>query len=425
MKLPPFHHLPQRVRTLLAMAIVPLTLQPASAAEAFLEKTTLWESGVDGYARYRIPGIAITAKGTVLVTCDARKDPSLGDWSDIDLFLRRSPDLGKTWEAPQKLAHRGVHPGLQVQANAATVGRKLGAADQFPFNNQTLVIDRKSGDILFVYCINYDRCFQRRSRDEGVTWSTPEEITAPLAALRKLYPFKVFATGPNHGIQLSKGRLIIPVWLSTGGGQGGHRPSVVSSLYSDDGGVSWQAGEIAAQEVDPLVNPSETVAVELAGGGVMFSMRTESLQHRRGIAYSPDGATNWTRPEFVNDLVDPVCMAGIDRLSWASPTERSRLIYSYCDNGTEADPRSPSRFFVRKNLTVRLSYDEGRTWPVSRAIEPGLAGYSDITVAPDRTIFCLFEQGSATANATKSLVLAHFNLEWLSNNRDAFNVSAP
>lgn len=269
-------HLALLVAGLLSASMTSAAPESPAIAQPLLTQTTLFESGVDGYARYRIPGIAITAKGTILVTCDARKDPSLGDWSDIDLFLRRSPDLGKTWEAPQKLAHRGVHPGLKVQANAATVGRNLGAPDQFPFNNQTLVIERKSGDILFVYCINYERCFMRRTSDEGVTWSQPEEITTALAELRKLYPFKVLGTGPNHGIQLRTGRLVIPVWLSTGGGEHGHRPSVVSSIYSDNGGRSWHGGEIVAQENDPLINPNETVAVELADGAVMFSMRSES-----------------------------------------------------------------------------------------------------------------------------------------------------
>lgn len=396
-----------------------LSASPAWAGAApFLEQTNLFESGVDGYARYRIPGIAITARGTILVTCDARLDPKLGDWSDIDLFLRRSPDLGKTWEAPQKLAHRGLHPDLPLHGNPAAEALH-GPQRTFPFNNQTLVIDRKTGDILFLYCFNYARCFVRRSSDEGVTWSPPVEIVAPLDELRQRYPFKVFATGPNHGIQLRSSRLVIPVWLSTGGGEGGHRPSVVSSIYSDDGGHTWRGGEIVAQETDPLVNPNETVAVEMAGEGVMFSMRTESLQHRRGIAYSPDGATRWTRPEFVNDLVDPVCMAGLDRLSFAGATSRSRLIYSHCDNGTEPDPRSASRFFLRKNLTIRLSYDEGRTWPVRRTLEPGFAGYSDITVAPDGTMFCFFEKGSTSANDTRYLVLAHFNLEWLTEGRDS------
>lgn len=112
-------------------------------------------------------------------------------------------------------------------------------------------------------------------------------------------------------------------------------------------------------------------------------------------------------------------MAGLDRLSSASATSRSRLIYSYCDNGTEPDPKSRSRFFIRKNLTIRLSYDEGRTWPVSRVLDPDLAGYSDITAAPDGTMFCFYEQGSKTANGTKALVLARFNLAWLSQGRDS------
>lgn len=400
-------------------ALALFALQPAHGGEPFLTQTTLWESGVGGYARYRIPGIAITGKGTILATCDARKDPSLGDWSDIDLYIRRSLDLGKTWEPAQCLADRNLHPGLKVEPNAATVGRNLGAKDQFPFNNQVLVVDRRNGDILFVYCINYERCFIRRSSDEGATWSRPEEITAPLAELRRTYPFKVFATGPNHGLQLTNGRIVIPVWMSTGGGEHGHRPSVVSSIYSDDGGHTWRGGEIVAQETDPLVNPSETIAVELAGGGVMFNMRSESLQHRRGIAYSPDGATRWTRPEFVNDLVDPVCMAGLDRLSWGTGGGRSRLIFSHCDNGTDPDPASRSRNYLRRNLSIRASYDEGRTWPVTRVLEPGFAGYSDITVAPDGTMFCIYERGSTRANETKFLVVAHFNLEWLSQGRDS------
>lgn len=392
------------------------------AAEPFLRKTTLFESEKGGYERYRIPGIAITGKGTILVTCDARKVAALADWSDIDLFIRRSPNLGKTWEPPVKLGHRGAHPDLKLEANQAATELKHKSGAGFPFNNQTLVINRQTGEILFVYCFNYARTFVRRSADEGLTWSDPEEIVGALAELRQRYAFRVIGTGPNHGIQLRSGRLLVPVWLSPGKGDGGHRPSVVSSIYSDDGGKTWHGGEIAAQETDPLINPSETVAVELANGGVMFSMRSESLQHRRGIAYSPDGVTRWTHPEFVNDLAEPICMAGIERLSLATATQRSRLVYSHCDNGTVAIPRHPSRYMVRQNLTVRLSYDEGRSWPIRRVLEPGFSGYSDITVAPDGSIFCFYEEGAAggraSANNTGSLVLAHFNLEWLTEGRD-------
>lgn len=396
------------------------------AAEPFLRQINLFESGIGGYARYRIPGIAITAKGTILVTCDARQDPKLGDWTNIDLFLRRSTDLGKTWGPPVRMDHRAALAAADVSPNPAAAEQALGAQGQFPFNNQTLVIDRKTGDILFIYCLNYARVFQRRSQDEGATWSDPVEIVGALDELRRLYPFKVIATGPNHGIQLRTGRLIVPVWLSRGGGQHGHRPSVVTSLYSDDGGKTWRGGEIAAQETDPCINPNETVAVELLGGGVMFSMRSESMQHRRAITYSANGATGWTRPEFVNDLAEPVCMAGIERLSPLGRPGRGRLVYSYCDNASEVDPNFPAaRNFFRKNLTIALSYDDGRNWPVKRVLEPGFAGYSDITVAPDGTLFCLYESGNAgragLPNENRYLTLAHFNLEWLTEGRDSLD----
>lgn len=392
-------------------------------ATPFLNTINLFESGIDGYQRYRIPGLIVTSKGTVIVSCDARRDPNLGDWSDIDLFIRRSRDCGATWESPVKLVHRGLHKDQKIDPNPAAAEQGLGAGDQYPFNNQTLLIDRATGDILFIYCLNYGRCFVLRSSDEGTTWSAPQEIVQALQDLRRIYPWKVIGTGPNHGIQIRSGRMLVPVWLSRGGGDHGHRPSVVSTIFSDDGGRAWRGGDIIATEVDPLVNPSESIAVELADGSVMLNMRSESLQHRRGVAYSPDGATQWTRPEFVNDLAEPVCMAGIERLSSVESHGRSRLVFSHCDNCTEPRLGHVSRFYLRKKLTVRLSYDEGRTWPVARVLEPSLSGYSDIHPAPDGTLFCFYERGSTDgsgeANNNRYLTLAHFNLEWLSEQSDS------
>jgi sialidase-1 len=69
---------------------------------------------------------------------------------------------------------------------------------------------------------------------------------------------------------------------------------------------------------------------------------------------------------------------------------------------------------------VRLSYDECATWPVSRVLEPDIAGYSDLAVGPDGTIYCFFERGGGGGSAfrTEFLTLARFNLEWLSNGTD-------
>jgi sialidase-1 len=67
-------------------------------------------------------------------------------------------------------------------------------------------------------------------------------------------------------------------------------------------------------------------------------------------------------------------------------------------------------------MTVTVSYDECQTWPVSRLLNKGPSAYSDLTVAPDMTICCLYERGEKSAY--EKVTLAQFNIEWLSNGAD-------
>src|SRR5437588_3902789 len=84
------------------------------AAEPFLEKQDLFVAGQGGYAVYHISGVAVTARGTVLAWCEARKKG--GDWDAIDILLRRSADDGKTWGEPKRIADV---PGPKVKNPAA------------------------------------------------------------------------------------------------------------------------------------------------------------------------------------------------------------------------------------------------------------------------------------------------------------------
>jgi sialidase-1 len=225
----------------------------------------------------------------------------------------------------------------------------------------------------------------------------------------------VLATGPGHGLQLKSGRLVVPVWLSSGTGGHAHRPSVIATIYSDDGGATWQAGQIIAGPTDPLVNPSEAMAVELADGRVMLNIRSESPPNRRAVATSPDGATGWTRPVFDQQLLEPICMASLCRLSL--PVEGRPGAILFCNPANlerAAGAAEAGKSRDRKNLTVRLSHDEGNTWPLARTIEAGPAGYSDLAVGPDGAIYCLYERAGRMNNVfVPSLVLARFDREWL------------
>jgi sialidase-1 len=219
----------------------------------------------------------------------------------------------------------------------------------------------------------------------------------------------VIATGPGHGIELTNGRLLVPVWLSTGGKR--HRPSCVSVIYSDDHGTSWHRGEIVCGHPEPLVNPSETLAVELSDGRVMLNIRNENKDFRRAISFSADGARRWSKPRFDDQLFDPICMGSLIRLRRQQP---GRLLFANPDSASvHRKTKSRYGFRTRENLTVRLSRDDGKSWPVSRVIDSGVSGYSDLAEAADGSVYCLYERGGEEGFAFEHLTLVHFDLDWL------------
>lgn len=413
-----------RIRMMLNIAINGATLIVAcllsgplvSAAEPRLDKTPLFEAGKGGYASFRIPCLAVTGNGTLLAFCEARRTTG-GDWGAIDILLRRGTDGGKTWSAPQKVAEvDGPKP-----KNPVAMKQNLGRANEVTYNNPLVIVDGKTRAVHLLFCLEYMRAFYVRSDDDGLTFTRPVEITNTFDEFRKRYGWQVLAVGPGHGIQLASGRLLAPVWLSTGTGGHAHRPSVAATIYSDDHGRSWHAGDIAAGETDELVNPSEAMAVQLADGRVMLNMRHESTSHRRAIAFSADGATGWTKPTFDEQLLEPICLASLCRLSEQSHGRKNRILFANPHNLKRADGKAiAGRGRDRKNLSIKLSYDEGRSWPVSKSLEPGPSGYCDLAVGPDGMIYCLYEQpAKGTTNAEpQNLTLARFSLEWLTDGRD-------
>lgn len=107
------------------------------------------------------------------------------------------------------------------------------------------------------------------------------------------------------------------------------------------------------------------------------------------------------------------------RLSLQKNGGRNRLLFSNPDNLTRVDGKNTVGK-DRRNVTVHLSYDEGKTWGVKRSLEEGSSGYSDLTVLPDGTILCFYETGGGAGSfPDRKLVLARFNLEWLTDGKDS------
>ena len=371
-----------------------------------MHKTTLFEARTGGYWNYRVPGILCTSRGVVLSTAEARRGRG-GDWDGNDVLLRRSLDGGRTWSPPQVVvACEQYGPG--------------------PVSNFVMIAG--AGMVHALYCHNYARVFYVRSVDDGETFSAPEEITVSLKPFREVYPWRVIATGPGHGIQLARqptrsphcGRLVVPVWMSDGSGTEfgpgrlGHRPSSVASIYSDDDGLTWQCGEFVTHSDARVANPSETLGVELDDGRVLFNLRSESRQNRRLVSLSPDGARDWSTLRFDEALLEPVCMASLLRLQQCAATGESVYLFANPDNlENELTPVGGNLAHDRKRLTVKMSVDECRTWPHARVIEPGPSGYSDLAETPDGAILCIYECGMIEhMTDTRSLTVARFDLDW-------------
>jgi sialidase-1 len=329
------------------------------------------------YTSMRIPALVMSKKGTLLAFCEGRVN-SASDWADIDLLMRRSTDGGKTWEP-----------------NVVIAPRQSGQ----PTSNATPIVD-EDGTIHLLYQRNYALAYYTRSTDDGKTWSAPADITYAFEAFRPEYAWTVLAPGPGHAIQLKNKRLVVPVWMAL---NKSHRPSCIATIYSDDLGKTWKRGDIIANSSPEFKNPSETMAVELEDGRVMLNIRNESDELRRAVSYSKDGATGWTKPVFDNELYDPICMASIISAG------KGRLLF------TNPDSRAlPKR--ARKNLTVKLSDDEGGQWPVQKVLDAGESGYSDLAVGPDGMVYCLYE--SKEPGKHYSLLLKRFNLRWLTDGRE-------
>jgi len=378
-----------KLATILSLLIVPLL----AAAEPLLEKSEVFPPKLNSIARYRIPGIVVTAKGTVLAYCEARKNDSK-DWGEIEVHLRRSTDGGKSWQPSQHIAHKDE----RIEGNPR---KKEGGEHEQTVNNPVAIVDRDTGAIEFLYCVNYLRCFSMRSTDDGVTWSAPVEITASFEPFRKKYDWKVIATGPGHGLQLKSGRLVVPIWLAYGG-LGDHGPSACGTIFSDDHGKTWKAGDIAIPNEGDFGNPNESILTTLSDGRVMLVSRNESKPNRKLVTISADGATDWSKPVFHDALWEPRCMAGLVTHPSGALLFSNPHTLPLGKSGQEI----PNGKGKRENLAIKLSRDDGKTWPVNKTLDPGKSAYSDLAVLPDGTVLCLFERAD-------SIDCARFNLEWV------------
>ena len=103
-------------------------------------------------------------------------------------------------------------------------------------------------------------------------------------------------------------------------------------------------------------------------------------------------------------LIEPRCQASLSNFTNIHDHDKDRILF--------ANPAA----LERRNMTVRLSYDGGHTWPVARQVHAGPSAYSCLTVLPDMTAGLLYERGDE--DTYEKITFARFDLEWITNGKD-------
>lgn len=349
-----------------------------------VKQNVVYLSGEDGYHTYRIPAAAVTKAGTALAFCEGRK-AGRGDAGEIDLLVKRSFDNGNTWTEQHVVWHDGGNtcgnPCPVVDSSTGAVWLLL--TWNLGGDTERMLIDQTSSDTR--------RVFVTHSDDDGETWAAPREITADV----KLPGWTWYATGPGAGIQIEAGehagRMVIPCDHI----EAGTKKCYSHIIYSDDHGATWKLG---GRTLSDKVNECEVV--ELSGGRLMLNMRNyDKSKHTRQTAVSGDGGITWTGQRFDNALIEPICQASIRRY----PQPGGSPVILFSNPATDGD--------IRMNMTVRASFDDAKTWPLSLVLHEGRSAYSDLAVLPGGDIGCLYESG--VENASESIVFARISSDWL------------
>ena len=374
---------------LTSVALLSLCLPSLCLAAPEYTINTVFTAG-EGYPVYRIPAIIKAANGDLLAFCEGRS--SYSDGGDIDLVMKRSTDNGATWGNLQLVHEEGGTAPI-------TIG------------NPAPVLDATTGHVHLLFTRENDTVFHMKSTDHGATWSTPTEITSNV----KLPDWGWYATGPCHGIQLTRGsqagRLVIPAnhRVGTNGSDSGAFGAQI--IYSDDHGATWQMSAYA--DAASGAAPNETTLVELNTPGIADDTGTGSHIYinsrdygsdagNRSEAYSGDGGNTYTTAYDGNShFVTPICQGSLVRFSATDQGGASNRIIFSSPNGSS-----------RSNGSLWMSSDESVTWSQPKQLYDGLFAYSDMVKTADDNLGVLFETGDSTGGY-KFIKFIRVNEEWL------------
>lgn len=373
-------------RVILAL-ILAIILSGTANVQA--QDVPVFTSGTEGFKSFRIPAIIKLTDGSLLAFAEGRVD-GMSDFGNIKIVTKKSIDGGKTW-GPLKIA---------------VINNSLQAGNPSPVVDLTDPAYPKGRIFLFYNTGNASESKVRKgqglrevwyktSADGGDSWSAPVNITLQVhrpkqpqinAAYNFAEDWRSYANGPGHAVQFAsgkyKGRIYVAANHSAGEPQSHYADGRAHGFYTDDHGKTFKLS-------DNINTPggNEAMAVTLSGNKLMINARNQLGNIReRIVAISNNGGENWDTTYFDPQLPDPVCQGSILNIGKV----KGKAVLAFCNAADTVK---------RDNLTLRISFDEGKTWPISKVIAKNPAGeidgysaYSDIVKLSDTHIGVLYEK---------------------------------
>ncbi len=394
---------------------------------------------------YRIPSMVTTKNGTVVACADARYCSGMDNPNRIDKVIRRSTDNGKTWGefivavrehgSKQLRSSAAIDPVMTYDAEQGRIyllyshtPAGVGIRNSVCSTGEDASGNRIIRGRLRRYLWKDDRLFTldgqrtpyqvspegdvfkggRRlgnvytggafkeeststlmmcySDDDGLSWSSPRSLNTQV---KKNY-MSFIGPGPGCGIVIRggryRGRIVVPIYYGTR-----KFPLRLSCcvVFSDDHGATWQLGEtpnntrmIGGQQADcrkikTADMLTEAQLIEQEDGTLKFFMRNHDSRRSVAVAYSHNGGETWEDFCWDDTLPQPVCQTSVLKLQGM---EKPLVVLL-----------NPADRSSRCNGTIRLSEDDGETFPYHRLLKEGSFVYSALTQLPNGNIGALFE----------------------------------
>jgi sialidase-1 len=149
----------------------------------------------------------------------------------------------------------------------------------------------------------------------------------------------------------------------------------------------------------------EVALVETGGGEIYVSYRRNTCRRDgRTFARSRDGGQTFYELGEHEELSGRPVHVGLARHGSAADDHPDVLLFSYPVGATHLIPGGA-------DMTICVSRDGGRTWPISKLIDERPCRYSDLAVTADGTVLCIYTVGEI--RDSEKLTVARFNQEWL------------